>query len=589
MALIGIDLGTTNSLVCTCRNGEIILIPNQLGKYQTPSVVSLTDRGLIVGDAARNNLILSPESTAASFKTFMGTSKVYTLGDQSFLPEELSALVIKQLVSDAEKFLDEPVTEAIISVPAYFNDSQRCATKLAAQMAGVNVERLINEPSAAALYHQLTYEKKDGCIMVIDFGGGTLDVSVVECFENIVEIIGIAGDNHLGGNDVDSEIAAFFCRQNGISMESLNPEEKAALYRQAEKAKISLSSGDTAKMALAACGREYDLMLTNEQIGEICGSLFGRIKKVINQAIKNCSRRPLIKDVVLVGGSAQLKALQDYLKGLFGREANVSPNPGSAVALGIGVYAGIKLRDGDMQDIVMTDVCPFSLGVGARHNKTDDTVYMETIIPRSSMLPCAREKIFYTLYDGQKALNFKIYQGEQYYVENNLELGELTVSVTSDKAGNQWAKVTFMYDINGILYVSVKSCTGEVKEKEIVNEKLRLSEEELEKSREKLTHMIQSQLNSDANKLIERLVALYPFASPAEKEYMSFIISNLGNAYFLGSPILCRKACEQAKEAVKRLESTISREVDFENILGYDDDDYDSEYKDAYEDGDEEE
>ena len=182
MALIGIDLGTTNSLACVYQKGEMILIPNQLKKYQTPSVVSFTERGLVVGEAAKGNLILSPENTASSFKTFMGTNKVYSLGKQDFLPEELSAFVIKQIVSDAETFLNEPVTEAIISVPAYFNDSQRCATKLAAEMAGVHVERLINEPSAAALYYQMTYGKKDGCIMVIDFGGGTLDVSIVECF-----------------------------------------------------------------------------------------------------------------------------------------------------------------------------------------------------------------------------------------------------------------------------------------------------------------------------------------------------------------------------------------------------------------------
>lgn len=573
MALIGIDLGTTNSLACVYRKGEIILIPNQFGKYQTPSVVSLTERGLVVGETAKNNLIVSPESTAASFKTFMGTDKVFRLGNQNFLPEELSALVIKQLVSDVEKFMDEPVTEAIISVPAYFNDSQRCATKLAAQMAGVNVDRLINEPSAAALYHQLTYEKKDGCIMVIDFGGGTLDVSIVECFENIIEIIGIAGDNHLGGNDVDHEIAMFFCSQNGISIDNLNHEEKAILYKQAEQAKIALSSKDIATMVLFVKDKEHRLILTNKLIAEICGDLFDRIKKIIHQAVKNCSRRPMIHDVVLVGGSAQITALQDYLSNLFGRQVHVSPEPGNAIAYGIGVYAGIKLRDENMQDIVMTDVCPFSLGVGARHSTQDETVYMETLIPRSSMLPCAKEKMFYTLYDGQTALNFKIYQGEQYYVENNLELGEITVGVNPDKAGNQWAKVTFMYDINGILYVSVQSCTGEVKEKEIVNEKLHLSQEELEKSKKKLTNMIQSQFYFDGNELIRKLVYLYQFASPIEKEHISFVISDLENAYFSGSPVIYKKAYERTKEKMKEFEYNISQEISLEDLLC--DDDYD--------------
>lgn len=566
MALIGIDLGTTNSLACVCKNGEIILIPNQWGQYQTPSVVSVTENGLVVGDMAKNNIILSPENTAASFKTFMGTEKVFHLGEEHFLPEELSALVIKQLVSDAEKFLNEPVTEAIISVPAYFNDSQRCATKLAAEIAGISVERLINEPSAAALYHQFTHEKKDGCVMVIDFGGGTLDVSIVECFANIVEIIGIAGDNHLGGNDIDFAIAQFFCKQNHISMEHLNQEEKAILYKQAEAAKIALSSQKYTTMILFVQNQEYRLILTHKLLAEICSDLFGRIKKIMNQAIKNCTRKPMIDDVVLVGGSAQLTVLQDYLTELFGRTPNVAENPNTAIVSGIGVYAGIKLRDAQMQDIVMTDVCPFSLGVGARHSTTDYTTYMETLIPRSSMLPCIKEKMFYTLYDGQTALHFKIYQGEQYYAESNLELGEITVSVNPDKAGAQWAKVTFLYDINGILYVSVQSCTGEVKEKEIVNKKLHFTQKELEKSKEKLLGLIQAKVNFEENIWIQKLVGLYQFAAPAEKEYIGYVISRYEQAFYHDSLIIQKKTEQEIMDVVKMLEEKISKEINFQDI-----------------------
>lgn len=576
MALIGIDLGTTNSLACICKNGEITLIPNQMGGYQTPSVVSLTENGLVVGDAAKNNTILSPENTAASFKTFMGTEKVFHLGEESFLPEELSALVIKQLVADAEKFLQEPVTEAIISVPAYFNDSQRCATKLAAEIAGISVERLINEPSAAALYHQFESEQKNGCMMVIDFGGGTLDVSIVECFENIVEIIGIAGDNHLGGNDVDAAIANFFCKQNHISLEQLNPEEKAILYKQAETAKIALSSPNYTTMVLFVQNQEYRLILTHKLLTEICSDLFERIKKIMNQAIKNCVRKPLIDDVILVGGSAQLTVLQDYLTGLFGKKPNVSENPNTAIVSGIGVYAGIKLRDAQMQDIVMTDVCPFSLGVGARHSTSDYTIYMETLIPRSSMLPCIKEKEFVTLYDGQNALNFKIYQGEQYYAENNLELGEITISVPPDKAGQQWAKVTFLYDINGILYVSVKSCTGEVKEKEIVNQKLKLSQKELEKSREKLNDFIQSGLDFEQNTWIQKLLWLYQLAAPSEKTYIGYVISHYVQAVSSGSLIMRKQAEQEMIRTVQELEENISTEIDFKNIwFTYEDKDED--------------
>ena len=218
MAIIGIDLGTTNSLACVYRNGRAELIPNELGEYKTSSAVSiLPDGAVLVGAAAKERLVSHPESTAASFKTWMGTQKTITLGDRQFKPEELSALVLRQLLEDACRYLDEPVEEAEISVPAYFNDNQRCATKLAAQLAGLTVKRLINEPSAAALYHCYSTQGGDGQRMIVDFGGGTLDVSIVDCFENIIEITSIAGDNRLGGDDIDQAIVAYFCKDNGLT------------------------------------------------------------------------------------------------------------------------------------------------------------------------------------------------------------------------------------------------------------------------------------------------------------------------------------------------------------------------------------
>ena len=265
MAIIGIDLGTTNSLACAYRNGRAELIPNELGDCKTPSAVSLLEDGtVLVGAAAKERLVTHPEATAASFKIWMGTEKPLTLAGRGFKPEELSALVLRQLLEDAKRYLGEAVEEAVISVPAYFNDDQRCATKLAAQLAGLNVKRLINEPSAAALYHRYSAQTGDCQLMIVDFGGGTLDVSIVECFENIIEITAIAGDNRLGGDDIDRAIAAHFCQENGLAEERLSPSLRASLYRQAETAKIALFSAPAASISLQQGETRYSLLLTND-------------------------------------------------------------------------------------------------------------------------------------------------------------------------------------------------------------------------------------------------------------------------------------------------------------------------------------
>ena len=313
MSTIGIDLGTTNSLVCVCRNGNTELIPNELGSYKTSSAVSILEDGtVLVGSAAKERLISFPESTAASFKVWMGMERTLTLGRQTFSPEELSALVLRQLKDDAQRYLGEPVEDAVISVPAYFNDDQRCATKLAAKMAGLNVLRLINEPSAAALCYRHFNGGKDGQMMIIDFGGGTLDVSIVDCFENIIEITAIAGDNHLGGDDIDRAIAEHFCAENDLNADELPPSLRASLFRQAETAKIALSGAPAAMLAIQPDDHPYSLVLTRPLLRELCEPLFRKVASVIRQCMKNRKRNSRIDDVVLVGGSSQLPVFGDF-------------------------------------------------------------------------------------------------------------------------------------------------------------------------------------------------------------------------------------------------------------------------------------
>jgi molecular chaperone HscC len=511
MAIIGIDLGTTNSLACVYRDGKAELIPNELGEYKTSSAVSVLEDGtVLVGAAAKERLVSHPESTAASFKIWMGTDKTLTLGNKQFKPEELSALVLRQLLEDARRYLGEPVEEAVISVPAYFNDDQRCATKLAAQLAGLTVKRLINEPSAAALYHRTSTQSGDGQRMIVDFGGGTLDVSIVDCFENIIEIISIAGDNRLGGDDIDRAIVAHFCKENGLTEDRLAPSLRASLYRQAETAKIALSSAPAASIALQMEEIQYSLVLTNDLLRTLCQPIFQKVRTVIGRAMKDRERSSRIRDVVLVGGSAQLSVFGDFLEELFGRRPHIAAGPDEIVALGVGLCAGIKERAEDLQDLVMTDVCPFSLGVATYNYAGDRTPHMAVLIPRSSMLPASHQERFYTLHDNQNGLRFEIYQGEGYFASENLKLGEVEVRVPPGPAGEQSALVTFTYDIDGILHVSAKSSGGDYRDRLILNPNLHLTEEGQAKAMERIQEIQLAAQGSQRDQLLlERGLRLY--------------------------------------------------------------------------------
>ncbi len=539
MAIVGIDLGTTNSLACIYRDGRAELIPNELGGYKTSSAVSvLQDGTVLVGAAAKERLVSHPEATAASFKIWMGTQKALTLGDRRFKPEELSAFVLRQLLEDARRYLGESVEEAVISVPAYFNDDQRCATKLAAQMAGLTVKRLINEPSAAALYHRYSTQSGDSQMMIVDFGGGTLDVSIVDCFENIIEIVAIAGDNRLGGDDIDRAIAAHFFRENGLVEERLEPSLRASLYRQAETAKIALSSAPAAAISIQRGEDQYSLLLTPPLLRRLCEPVFRRVRGVIGRAMKDRERVRAIDDVILVGGSAQLPVFGDFLEELFGRRPKVAAQPDEIVALGVGLCAGIKERAEDLQDLVMTDVCPFSLGVATYSYRGDKTPHMAVLIPRSSMLPASHQGTFYTMYDDQRALRFEIYQGEGYFASENLKLGEVEVQVPPGPAGEQSATVTFTYDIDGILHVSARSSGGDRRDRLILNSNLHLSESEREKVMARISEIeLAAQGTQKEQLLLERALRLYEQVPGRRRELVAGLIAQWNTTMGRGSPI----------------------------------------------------
>lgn len=571
MNVIGIDLGTSNTLACVFREGKAVLIPNKEGGYLTRSAVSIMEDGtVIVGQAAKERLLTHPDRTAASYKVFMGTEREICLGQQYFKPEELSAFVLRQVKQDAEEFLQEPVEEAVISVPAYFNDNQRCATKLAAQLAGLKVSRLINEPSAAAVYYRWSDSaSEDGKLMIVDFGGGTLDVSIVDCFDNIIEILCIAGDNHLGGDDIDSAIAGHFCEVKQLSWERLAPEERALLMRQAENAKLALSEPEAEKtmLKIQAGGVEYELELDREQLAKLCEPVFKRVEKVLRRALENKKAARGIRRVVLVGGSSRMPVFHDFLERLMSARPVIAAEPDKIVALGAGVCAGIKERREELQDVVMTDVCPFSLGVATYNSQIDREPHMAVLIPRSSMLPVSHSSRFYTLHDGQENLRFEFYQGEDYFVAGNLKLGELQVRVPRGTAGSQWAEVVFTYDIDGILHVSVESSGGDKRETVILNPNLHLSEEEMEKAMERINNIRLSTEVYRDHRLFEQALSLYEQLGDERRAELGRGLEIYCGAQDTQDAINIRRAEEYLSELVERFQRELS-ENPFEQLRG---------------------
>lgn len=462
MAIIGIDLGTTNSLAAVWRGGKSELIPNAAGEFLTPSAVSIDEDGaVLVGRAARERLITHPERTAAGFKRAMGTAKRYTLGDRAFSPEELSAFVLRRLREDAEAFLGEPVTEAVISVPAYFAEAQRAATKRAGFLAGLTVERLVNEPSAAAVAGRISEGGEDKVCLVFDLGGGTLDVSLVERFDNVVSITAVSGDNRLGGGDFDLAIAQGFCQDCGLEFTAFPRRQQEMLLRQAEACKIALTVREPVLMAVSGEGLEASLMLTNEWLIRKAAGLFQRLSAPIRRVFMDAGvSAGELDELIMVGGSSRMPAVVKYIAKLLERAPSPDARPDTAIALGVGVCAGMKARVPGLRELVLTDVCPFSLGVAVNNPIDPRRSLMSPIIERNSVLPSSKAGRYYTAHDGQTQVDVEVYQGEKRYCDENIPLGRLSIQVAPAPRGQQSVSIRFTYDINGLLEIEVTSDDG---------------------------------------------------------------------------------------------------------------------------------
>ena len=463
--IIGIDLGTTNSLCAVFRNGKPQLLKNVHGEYLTPSVVGLMDDGqVIVGAPARELRVTHPQKCCSCFKRWMGTHQEVVLNNRKFTPIELSSLVLKSLKQDAEAQLNETIQYAVITVPAYFNDNQRKATKQAGEMAGLRVSRIINEPTAAALtygFHDRTAEKN---LMVIDLGGGTFDVTVMEIFEGTLEIISTAGESMLGGEDFTDRLVAAVLNKQSMQLETAelkHPLMVARLREECDNAKKKLAANESTEIRVPKADGTVDpdakaIKINRDTFASICRKLMERLKSPINRAIRDGRMTPeTIDDVILVGGATRMPDLQTFATDYFGQAPKSDFDPDQVVALGAAVQAALITDDGAVEDMVMTDVCPFTLGVEIAKDFGGRTIpgYFQPIIHRNTTIPVSKEEEFYTLEAGQTAVDLRVFQGEARKVDDNLELGKLLVEGIPIGPANQPFRVRFTYDMNGILEV----------------------------------------------------------------------------------------------------------------------------------------
>ncbi len=585
MAIIGIDLGTTNSLAACWKDGSLELIPNENGEVLFPSAVGYVEgEGFLVGTAAKERLLTHPGDTVASFKCFMGTAKEYRLGGRTYTPMELSAMVLERLRRNAERVLQEEIEEAIVTVPAYFNDKQRSDTKKAAQVAGLKVERLINEPSAAALAYRMAAGEEDRTLIVFDFGGGTLDLSYVECFDNVIEIVAVAGDNHLGGDDIDKAIQAYFCRENGLAEEKLTLEELAGIRHLAEQSKCALSATGQVDMELEVGGRVCRARLTEDVLFELCMPLFGKMKELFLHLLEDAdSRVSQIDDLVMVGGSSRLGVVRRFLAELLGKEPVVLDETDRVVALGAGIYAGIRRRGEEIRDMLLTDVCPFTLGIGIWNRSGQDRNVLSPMIERNSTLPASVKNRFITTSDYQREILVKIYQGEEYYVDDNVYLGEVAIEVALKPAGQAWVDVQFTYDINGILHVSVENEMGERRQILLANQAL--SPEELERYAKEMEKIMLPPIEQPENqKMLARFLEYFENSTGERRERIGAMIGRITQGLCSGRKKAVRNAQEAARQWLSMLEK--SQETKEERLFdGRDFYDWDEE--DAAWDGDE--
>ena len=451
--LLGIDLGTTNSLIAVWQDGQARLIANALGEVLTPSVVSVDEDGsVLVGKAAKARLTTHPERTVGAFKRFMGSDKRFELGEHRFSPEELSALVLGALKQDAEAYLGGSVSEAVISVPAYFSDEQRKRTVFAAELAGLKVQRLINEPTAAAMAYGL-HEQKFERTLVFDLGGGTFDVTVLEYALPLIEVHASTGDNYLGGEDFTDALLTACLRDWNLPLESLAPQALASLHDAIEQLKCQTGEGSRV-LDWNGDGQQRQWQLDDSALQSIWAPLLARVRAPIEQALRDARLSPRELDsLVLVGGATRMPQVQQLVAKLFGKLPYRHLDPDTIVALGAAAQAACKARDAAIDELILTDVCPYTLGVASQRGD-DVSGAFSPIIERNTVIPTSKVQRFYSTHAEQTSVRIAVYQGERPWVRDNILVDSFEIPL-QPTGQVQPLDVRFSYDINGLLEVDV--------------------------------------------------------------------------------------------------------------------------------------
>ncbi|WP_330984482.1 MULTISPECIES: molecular chaperone HscC [Enterobacterales] len=524
---IGIDLGTTNSLIAVWKEGRAQLIPNKFGEYLTPSVISIDDNNaILVGKPALARRTSHPDRTASLFKRSMGSQTTWQPGSESFNAPELSSLVLRALKEDAEEWLQQPIQDVVISVPAYFSDEQRKHTHLAADLAGLNAVRLINEPTAAAMAYGL-HHQRDSRSLVFDLGGGTFDITVLEYAAPVIEVHASAGDNYLGGEDFTHLLLDEIIKRSNRTKSSLSDNELAALYTQVEAAKCS------GQMPLHVEWQHQQQTLTcdfyEDELEVLWLPLLNRLRVPIEQALRDARLKPeQIDNLVLVGGASQMPLVQRIAVRLFKRLPYQSYDPSTIVALGAAALAACRLRHDDIEEVILTDICPYSLGVETNQNEIPGI--FSPVIERNTTVPVSRVMTYFTMHPEQHFIAINIYQGENHKVKNNILIDSFDVELT--QTGKiQALDIRFSYDINGLLEVDVVLEGGKTESRIISHSPVTLSQQQIDASRSRLAALKIYPRDMLVNRTLKaQLEEQWTRALGSERERLSRIITDFDAA-----------------------------------------------------------
>ncbi|EBS5765265.1 molecular chaperone HscC [Salmonella enterica subsp. enterica serovar Enteritidis] len=479
---IGIDLGTTNSLIAVWQDGAAQLIPNKFGEYLTPSIISMDEnKQILVGKPAAARKTSHPDKTAALFKRAMGSHTLWHLGEESFNAPELSSLVLRSLKEDAEDYLQQPIKDVVISVPAYFSDEQRKHTRLAAELAGLNAVRLINEPTAAAMAYGL-HTQQNSRSLVFDLGGGTFDVTVLEYATPVIEVRASAGDNYLGGEDFTHLLLDEVLKRWNLDKSALTDSDLAALYACVEAAKCA--SGSPLRMSWLYQERVLESTFHDDELEALWLPLLNRLRTPIEQALRDSRLKPeQIDSLVLVGGASQMPLVQRIAVRLFGKLPYQSYDPSTIVALGAATQAACRLRHEDVEEVILTDICPYSLGVEV--NRQGVPGIFSPIIERNTTVPVSKVETYSTMHPEQDSICVRVYQGESHKVKNNILIDSFDVMLKPN-GHIQAIDIRFSYDINGLLEVDVLLEDGKSESRIISHNATSLTTQQIDASRERL-------------------------------------------------------------------------------------------------------